>query len=86
MSELYIKCKKEKQYEKVRLILSLHAINYFQKEKEDPIKICDLIKKGTIKKIFEDYGFEKYKFVEKEPVFSQLEYPTFENLEDEIER
>ena len=86
MAELFIQCKKEKQYEKVRLILSLHAINYFQKEKEGPIKILDLIKKGTIKKIFEDYGFEKYKFIEKDPTFGRLEYPVFENLDDEIER
>lgn len=79
-----IKCKNEEQYERVRDILDIQAIEYFQNAPDKPIHLCGRESKKDVEKVLDKYKVKKYKVKVEEPDFDKAsrEYATRENEEE----
>lgn len=73
MRHCKIKCKKETEYEKIKSVLDIVAIEYYQNKPDKPIHLCGFEKKEDIEKILGKYGLKKFKVKVEEPDFDKVE-------------
>lgn len=67
-----IKCKDEKEYAKIKDVLDIRAIEYYQNGPGKPIHLCGFEKKKAIEGILEQYGLKKFKVRVEEPDFDRI--------------
>lgn len=85
MRYLKIKCKKEKDYKKIEIILNIHAIEYYRPGEEKPIHVCSNKKKKEIEALLEKYKLSSKADIKvKDPDFKQA-FLCVEQEEDQEE-
>jgi hypothetical protein len=78
MEHIKIKCQKEKNYDKVNTILSMSAIEHYQRAPGKPIHLCGFEKKKDVEQLLEKYNMQKKASV-------KVEAPDFDEAMEEFE-
>lgn len=73
MEHCKIKCKKEKQYEQIKVALDLSGIEYYQNSPNKSIHLCGFEKKKDMDKLLHKYGLKKYDIKVDKPKFEEVE-------------
>ena len=68
-----IKCEKKKEYQKVKDVLNIRAIEHYQEKEGKPIHLCGFEKKKDIEKILNQYGLTKFKIKTVEPDLKEID-------------